>query len=325
LNQKQVNISSLEVKHALVKLQKKKSQMVCGNERFNSISYLRCLERVGLQKPTIQNLNALAQGYIQQGFYERAIETYELSKQKGSKEAVYALANLYIEQLHQHNKAKALFQTILTYKDSTCQIGEMLALQSDFSAFSFYDKQIYKGNKKAYICKGLLHVKRQNYYRAEHVYKKASAQGLSQAYYYLGNLYSAYIPQIHKEIHAYTKVAQSNDELSVHAMFNLAMAYSSSLHRYDDAIYWYVKAIEKGNKQSWLALAQVYKTLKDNQMVETVYQTMASLNEVDGYLALRNYYSNQKAYAKAKRVLKQCSQKGHNQCVFLYTKLYEQT
>lgn len=321
----QMDISTLNLEKTFAKLKKHKEKQVCSHVRFDSSAYLQCLEQATLRNPDVRNLNALANEYNKNMLYYKALDTYTTSIQKGSEEAAYALANMHIEKLHQDTKAKALFETILSYKDSTCQIGEMLALKSAFNAFSFYDQQMYKGNMKAFVCKGLLHVKRKNYRAAKRVYEKAIQKGYHEAYYYLGNLYSAYIPDIKKEIASYTKAAQANSESSAQAMFNLGMAYSRSLQRYDDAIYWYINAIENGDRQSWLGLAEVYKRLQDNQMVEKVYKTMASLNKVEGYIALGTYYQNTKNHKKAHDIFRQCIQKGYSQCEGVYTKLYSRS
>lgn len=325
LPKEQKDISHINLNETLKNFKEPYTNILCKDLLNNNKEYLPCVEKETKKNPTIKNLEYLSGVYILERKYDKAIKPYEEAIKKGSNKSTYSLAGLYNEQIKDRVKAKELFMTILDFKDSTCQIGGILALKDNDDAFDFYEEQIKKGNNKAYICKGLLHIKEQDYYDAKESYEKLLSLGDKEAYFYLGNLYSEYLLLKGRGIDSYIKSSKegiTGAEKTLSSMNNLGVEYLS-YKRYDDAIYWFIKALESKNIEfpieykkaySFLGLALTYRKKSDEKNMEKVFKKMQDLGDVKGYTNLAIHYKKAKNYKKAEEVFKTCINKGYGRC-----------
>ncbi|RXJ69359.1 hypothetical protein CRV08_04975 [Halarcobacter ebronensis] len=324
LEKEQKDISNINIDEVLKNFDKKDKDILCKELVNKKQEYLECVKEEVKSRPTIKNLEYLAGLYVVKREFQNAIKVYEEAIKKGSKKATYSLAGLYNEQTKQRDKAKKLFMSIKEYKDSTCQIGGILALEDNDDAFDFYEEQIKKGNNKAYICQGLLHVKERNYYDAKESYEKLLSLGYKEAYFYLGNLYSAYLLKHGRAIDSYTKATkelEDENERKVLSMYNLGIEYFR-FDRYDDAIYWFIKALKAKEIEvplaykdnAFLGLVNVYREIDDENNMKKVLFKMQELGDINGYLDLAIYYKKHKNYKKAEEIFMQCINKGFGDC-----------
>ncbi len=334
LPKEQKDISNINLDETLKNYKKPYTNILCKDLLNNKKEYLPCVEKETKANPIIENLEYLAGLYILERKYDKAIKPYEEAIKQNSKKATYSLAGLYNEQIKNRVKAKELFMTILDFKDSTCQIGGILALNDNDDAFDFYEEQIEKGNNKAYICKGLLHIKEQDYYEAKESYEKLLSLGDKEAYFYLGNLYSEYLLLKGRAIDFYMKSAKEGkktSEKAISSKHNLGVAYLR-YERYDDAIYWFVKALESEDmdfpieykKLDTLAtLVYMYRKMKDEKSMIKVLKRLQELGEVGGYTDLAIYYKKAKNYKKAEEIFNICIDKGYGDCAAGLGLMYE--
>ncbi|QKF82331.1 tetratricopeptide repeat protein [Halarcobacter ebronensis] len=325
LEKEQKDISKINIDEVLRNFDKKDKDILCKELVNKKEEYLECVKEAVKNKPTIKNLEYLAGLYVVKREFQNAIKVYEEAIKKGSKKATYSLAGLYNEQTKQREKAKKLFMSIKEYKDSTCQIGGILALKDNDDAFDFYEDQIKKGNNKAYICQGLLHVKERNYYEAKDSYEKLLSLGDKEAYFYLGNLYSAYLLKHGRAIDSYTKAAkelEDGNERKVLSMLNLGAEYAS-YNRYDDAVYWLVQAlkakkiefpIEYKEVNPLESLVYLYRKTNNEENMIKVLKKLQELGESGGYSDLAIYYKKHKNYKKAEEIFRECINKGFGDC-----------
>ena len=333
LPKEQKDISHINLDETLKNFKEPKT-ILCKKLLNKKEEHLQCVKEKTNENPNIENLEYLAGLYVLQKEYEKAIKLYEEAIKKGSKKSTYYLAGLYNEQIKNRVKAKELFMTILDFKDSTCQIGGILALNDNDDAFDFYEEQIEKGNNKAYICKGLLHIKEQDYYEAKESYEKLLSLGEKEAYFYLGNLYSEYLLLKGRAIDSYMKSAKEGKEgaeKTISSMHNLGVEFLR-YKRYDDAIYWFVKALESEDmdfpieykKLDTLAtLVYMYRKMKDEKSMIKVLTRLQELGEVGGYLDLAIYYKKAKNYKKAEEIFNICIEKGYGRCASGLGVMYE--
>lgn len=333
LPKEQKDISHINLDETLKNFKEPKT-ILCKDLLNKKEEHLQCVKEKTNENPNIENLEYLAGLYVLQKEYEKAIKLYEEAIKKGSKKSTYYLAGLYNEQIKNRVKAKELFMTILDFKDSTCQIGGILALKDNDDAFDFYEEQIEKGNNKAYICKGLLHIKEQDYYEAKESYEKLLSLGEKEAYFYLGNLYSEYLLLKGRGIDSYMKSANEGikgAEKTLSSMNNLGVEYLS-YKRYDDAIFWFIKALESEDMDfpieykkaySFLGLALTYRKRSDEKNMEKVFVKMQELGDVKGYTNLAIHYKKAKKYKKAEEVFNTCIKKGYGDCAAGLGLMYE--
>jgi len=325
LPKEQKDISHINLDETLKNFKEPKT-ILCKDLLNKKEEHLQCVKEKTNENPNIENLEYLAGLYVLQKEYEKAIKLYEEAIKKGSKKSTYYLAGLYNEQIKNRVKAKELFMTILDFKDSTCQIGGILALKDNDDAFDFYEEQIEKGNNKAYICKGLLHIKEQDYYEAKESYEKLLSLGEKEAYFYLGNLYSEYLLLKGRGIDSYMKSANEGikgAEKTLSSMNNLGVEYLS-YKRYDDAIFWFIKALESEDMEfpieykkldTLATLVYMYRKMKDEESMIKVLTRLQELGEVGGYLDLAIHYKKAKNYKKAEEIFNICINKGYGDCV----------
>ena len=324
LKKEQKDISKIDIDEVLKNFDKKDKDILCKELVNKKQEYLECVEKEVKNKPTIKNLEYLAGLYVVKREFQKAIKVYEEAIKEGSKKATYSLAGLYNEQTKQRDKAKKLFMSILNYKDSTCQVGGILALKDNDDAFDFYEEQIKKGNYKAYICQGLLHIKQRDYYDAKESYEKLLSLGDKEAYFYLGNLYSAYLLKKGRAIESYTKAAkklEDGNERKVLSMYNLGIEYFR-FDRYDDAVYWFIQTLKTKKIEfpiaykdnAFLGLVNVYREIDNEKNMKKVLFKMQELGDVTGYINLAIYYKKHKDYKKAEDIFLECINKGYGRC-----------
>ncbi|RXJ94389.1 hypothetical protein CRV00_07405 [Malaciobacter molluscorum] len=325
LKKEQKDISNINLDNVLNNFNKKDTNILCKDLLNKKQEFLQCIKKEVSNNPSIKNLEFLAGVYVVRRDFSNAIKIYKQAIKKGSKKATYLLAGLYNEQTKQRDKAKKLFMSIKDYKDSTCQVGGILALKDDDDAFDFYEQQIKKANNKAYICQGLLHIKQRDYYDAKDSYEKLLSLGDKEAYYYLGNLYSAYLLKKGRAIYNYTKAAnelKDKNERKVISMLNLGAEYVS-IDRYDDAVYWLVQAIrakkiefpiEYKEVNPLESLVYLYRKTDNEKNMIKVLKRLQELGESGGYSDLAIYYKKKKDYKKAEQIFTECINKGYGDC-----------
>ncbi|RXJ94388.1 hypothetical protein CRV00_07400 [Malaciobacter molluscorum] len=335
LKKEQKDISNINLDNVLKNFNKKDTNILCKDLLNKKQEFLQCIKKEVSNNPSIKNLEFLAGVYVVRRDFSNAIKIYKQAIKKGSKKATYLLAGLYNEQTKQRDKAKKLFMSIKDYKDSTCQVGGILALKDDDDAFDFYEQQIKKANNKAYICQGLLHIKQRDYYDAKDSYEKLLSLGDKEAYYYLGNLYSAYLLKKGRAIYNYTKAAnelKDGNERKVISMYNLGIEYSRN-DRYDDAVYWLVQAIkakkiefpiEYKENYAFLALTDLYRKTDNEKNMIKVLKKMQELRYINGYIYLGIYYKKHKDYKKAEQIFTECINKGYGDCAAGLGIMYEE-
>ncbi|RXJ87501.1 sel1 repeat family protein [Arcobacter sp. CECT 8985] len=325
LKKEQKDISNINLDNVLKNFNKKDTNILCKDLLNKKQEFLQCIKKEVNNNPSIKNLEFLAGVYVVRRDFSNAIKIYKQAIKKGSKKATYLLAGLYNEQTKQRDKAKKLFMSIKDYKDSTCQVGGILALKDDDDAFDFYEQQIKKANNKAYICQGLLHIKQRDYYDAKDSYEKLLSLGDKEAYYYLGNLYSAYLLKKGRAIYNYTKAAnelKDKNERKVLSMLNLGAEYIS-IDRYDDAVYWLVQAIKAKKVEFPIeykevnpleSLVYLYRKTDNEKNMIKVLKRLQELGESGGYSDLAIYYKKKKDYKKAEQIFTECINKGYGDC-----------
>jgi TPR repeat protein len=327
-----VSVEQTDIETLLNNLQPQPQEELCRGIVRTDAEYLQCLEEKTEADPTIENVNFLAGVYAVKKQYDKAIQTYGINVAKGDQKATYYLAGIYNEVLKQHDRAKTYFGKIKEYKDSTCQIGGILAIVKDESwfgwrnealakkrTFAFYDDEIKNGNVKAYGCKGLYYNKFEAYGKAEKSFLEGVKYGDTQSLFYLGNLYYAFKYDIKKSIAYYERSYEAGNSVAAR---NLGTMYEER-KQYDKAIEWYSRSAERGDREALLGLGHSLRKQGDIDLALKTYHTLGDLGDVRGYTSIGIYYKKNQEYDKAEKAFKECIDKGYGDCASGLGVMYE--
>ncbi|WP_428739553.1 hypothetical protein [Sulfurimonas sp.] len=328
-----VNLDHIDIDSFLNELQPKPTVKLCKDHAQTLDDYIGCLEKNAKDNPTVENINFLAGIYASYQMYDKAIKTYEINVAKGDKEAIYYLAGIYNEALQQHEKALPYFEKIKEYKDATCQIGGIKAIVKKESwfefmderkakqrTFDFYDNEIKNGNIKAYGCKGLYYNKFEEYKKAEKTFLEGLKKGDMQNLFYLGNFYNYYDYKYDnkKAMEYYKKSYEAGNDQAAH---NLGFNYETS-YEFENAIKWYKLSVKRGDLKSLINLGNIYRVNNYGEKALEIYKKAGDLGSEYGYKSVAFYYSEAKAFDKAKEYLNDCIQTGHKECARFLGQVY---
>ena len=284
--------------------------------------YLDCLIKEANRTGDVADINLVAEAYGVYGSFDKVVEWYKKSIQKGDAKAMYEVAYFYKDifvetknikdgkyrgvllkavkkglanipkEFNQPKKAIELYKkaALLHYEDAIAELSKtMEAVYGKEGAIAQYKKEMAQGDKNSYRFLANLYVRYGSYDKALSLYKAQLKKEPENAEIYalIGSLYETQLKDKRRAKEYYEKAAKLGNAT---AMYNLGIMAGDNKD-YEKAKEWFIAAEKAGEKNASRMICSMYHyKLHDDKKAEECYLKLAQQGDAENMFALAYAY-----------------------------------
>ncbi len=195
----------------------KKTENKCNKNYLQNDLYQKCLENKVQKEIKIEYLRELASIYTLNKEYSKAILMYEIAANKNSFSSMYDLGFIYKDIYKDNILALKWFEKAAfnSYKNATCISGKLYEQEDKQKELDYLNKEVKRGNIKAYTCIALKFLEVNKYEEAKKRFLKASKKGDFEVNYYLSYIHIRYLNDEIKAKEYYSKLIFNKKNISM--------------------------------------------------------------------------------------------------------------